>query len=158
MGRRLILTPQKLEQIRALRGRGLTREQIAREAGCSTGLVSKALGMGKAKAKAVLAEVMATHDTPATEEDAVPLTVADQRVELSKLFRSQAKLACDKRESNPAEANTAARLATALSAALARVTVPDPPRDPNEHPDMVAAAERGRAKLWEYLERIQTGK
>lgn len=39
-----------------------------------------------------------------------------------------------------------------------QIAVLDPKRDPNERPDMVQAADRGRAKLLEYVERAALGK
>jgi hypothetical protein len=116
-------------------------------------------GMSSASTRAILGAVLPPPDASNPQEcEDMPLDIAEQRVELSRLFRTYAKQARALHDTSPAEANTAGRLASVFAAALSRVTVPEPPRDPNEHPDMVAAAERFRAKAWEYVEKIQTGK
>jgi hypothetical protein len=155
-------------RVAELRGRGRTDQQIADELGCCRQTVRNArhraplakygedITAKPARAKRAPAIAPPADLSPQEGED-VPLDISEQRLELSRLFRSYAKQARVLHDTNPAEANTAGRLASVFAAALSRVTVPEAPRDPNEHPDMVAAAERGRAKLWEYLERAARG-
>jgi hypothetical protein len=61
-------------------------------------------------------------------------------------------------EGEDQRATSATRLAGALSSALRHITRPDPPPDPNELPDMIAAAERGVERLKEYQRKIRSGK
>lgn len=87
-----------------------------------------------------------------------PLSLDDQRRLLSEQMRSAAAAARTLRASGDLGAAAAqSRLVAAFGASLKRLTAPDPPPDPNERPDMQAAAHRGRAKLADYLERIRTG-
>ncbi len=166
-----------------MRGRGLTDQQIADQLRCSRQTVRNArrraplagrvvappaesgaraafkMGRrdGMTRRAGAAALEAATGDDPAEGED-VPLDLAEQRLELSRLFRSYAKQARTLRDSDPAASHVAGRLASVFAGALSRVTVPEPPRDPNEHPDMIAAAEHGRAKLWGYVEAASLGK
>ena len=50
------------------------------------------------------------------------------------------------------------RIASQAGATLAKLSPSEEPPDPNTLPDMVAAADRGRAKLWEYISRIADGR
>jgi hypothetical protein len=53
--------------------------------------------------------------------------------------------------------NQTLRTLSQVATQVQRLTPPEPP-DPNAHPDMRAASDKGMAKLWDYLERALAGK
>jgi hypothetical protein len=60
-------------------------------------------------------------------------------------------------DEEPSQVNAGLRTLGQLTAQLARLEPPIPP-DPNEHPDMIAAASKCRAKLQDYVDRARGGK
>lgn len=93
---------------------------------------------------------------PTTEDDPQPADVVAALQRVSETLEG----ACRSLDSSdPADArllSTLGRSAAAIAQQIQRMT-PPAPVDPNAHPDMLAAADRGRAKLWEYVERLRAG-
>jgi hypothetical protein len=101
----------------------------------------------------------ASKSSKAKREADQPVTGDEQRALLSSLLRGVVEDARKSRQDGDSASSLAgARLAGALSSAIARIPTEVPPADPNEQPDMMAAAERGRAKLFDYVERARAGK
>jgi hypothetical protein len=93
------------------------------------------------------------------EPGSTAMDLDEHRALLSRLLRDTIADAERLRaEGEDQRATSATRLAGALSSALRHITRPDPPPDPNELPDMIAAAERGVERLREYQRKIRSGK
>jgi phage terminase large subunit-like protein len=87
------------------------------------------------------------------------LGLEDQRRILSEQMREAHELCRRLQDANDLGGAAAqSRLVATFAAALKRITAPEPPADPNAHPDMVAAAAAARAKLGDLAERWRLGK
>lgn len=173
MANRTKLTDEKIVHIQALRRRGLSYSAISKEVGLSVGTVSKALrARTKGKAKGTVMRPRKDQDTPKAEARKTrskgrPLDLetregeSDDEAYLRILKRQVAEIdqqMADARKNNDTAAYASyARLLNQTMAQIAKMT---PPRkdDPNEQPDMIAAAERGRAKLHTILDNLYAKK
>ena len=165
MGRPQKLTPAQVATAKARRSAGLTYLEVAAELGVSEPTVRRACsGATSRPARGTSAQgaqgspgVSAATPWPA-DAPLAAMGLDEQRASLSDLLRVHRDSALALASTDPAASAASTRIVTALAGAIRHLTEPAPPRNPNELPDMVAAADRGRAKLQDYLERIRLGK
>lgn len=151
MGRGLKLNKKKIAEIQALRRRGLSYAAISREAKVSVGSVGNAL-----KHRAVISDPKPpptdAHGAPTFEsnEQAVDDHVTILRRTMRELDQ---KLGDAHRRGDMSAYATLVTRLNQTSASLAKFA-PRTSDDPNEQPDMIAAAAQGRAKLHAILDRV----
>lgn len=173
-GRSCALTGAQVAEALAAKARGVSDEEQGRRYGCSARTIVRSLARAARAAKAgqmttgqthgVVATGGAAGDGAPTAADSEPGDVAamtrdEQRRHWSDVLRrSVARSAV--LEGN-AELEAAARwhrIGLQAGAALLKLGTGEAAVDANALPDMVEAADRGRAKLADYLERIRLGK
>lgn len=163
-------------KIKALMQRGGTAESIARELaaagvkGASRATVGRRMRelrgnvrVGRVRATKKTARAPVEPDLPVesdTLEDPPLPTNAEEIPEglsLALLYRLRAKAEAAGehalKRKDLATFGAMGRLVTAVSEAIRKATPPAPP-DPNEHPDMLALAERVRKDLHELLDKV----
>lgn len=170
MGRRLRCTEAQRQTIHATlaarRARGVPFPEIVQELASkgiqvSVGYLHKTARSSRAKGAPSDFQPMGggvgtpepeivLNDPPDPTAD-VPLNVLDELRQALKDARTFSRLPAVR--ANTREYLAALKLVAELAGKLARY-LPPPPDDPNEAPDMVAAADRARAKLHEALERL----
>ena len=162
-GRSRALGPEQVEWARAAKARGVSDAEVGRHFGCTARTVVRSLARAR---KAGQAAGTVGHDVvdetppgsdPGTDVEA--MSRDEQRRHWSRTMRNAIATAEGLQAARELEAAARwLRIASQAGQTLAKLSPSEEPPDPNTLPDMVAAADRGRAKLWEYLERIRDGR
>lgn len=160
MGRKATYTPELAKQIQDMHRRGLSREAIAQQLKASGSYVPPArtitriasdpkspAGRSKAKPRA-----LPQKDRP-VEPDHMETMANALRGAVETINRVAGRVDMDRADSEDLRMlNQSYRTLSVISAQLARLTPPTPV-DPNDRPDMQAAAEQCKAALLEYADR-----
>lgn len=152
MARELKLKPEVVRAIQAARQAGASHADLVRRFKLGKGTISTALKMPADEPPAPASKKPrskgAAQPAPSFDElkDWVAQHVRDAREELDRLKRGGAE---------PTAIASAARGVTQAAQLLARVMPPPPPPpvDPNELPDLVAAAEAAKKRMRAWLAR-----
>lgn len=184
-GRPPRLTPEVVEAIRARRKAGATYELLQREFGLSKGAVGDAVNghgvaapkPGRRRDKAATVPEEPAADAPAVLDAARALVARAESGETDALDALRRALDPEAGDAlatvrrclatadrllrrvpseDVASFATLARLSTAAAIAIGKLT-PPPTQSAEDSPDMVAAAQRARDKLREYVQRIAAG-
>lgn len=140
--------------------RGLSREDIAKELGCSPATAGRrmaAVKSGVPSARAVLPPILSRPAPPPAPKADGPLPAAEDVTEetplelIDRWLERAERMAVSSTEE--AEVATATRLAATLLGMKLKHTPVDRP-DPNDHPDFVEAAASARKKLHDRLDAI----
>ena len=167
-GRSRALGPEQVAWAQAAKARGVSDVEVGRHFGCTARTVVRSLARAAkagqpltAQASSRSAESAATSDVapPGSDPgDVEAMTRDEQRRHWSRVMREAIATAEGLRAVSELEpAARWLRIASQAGATLAKLSPSEEPPDPNQLPDMVAAADRGRAKLWDYLERLRAG-
>ena len=167
-GRARALNAAQVGDAIVARAAGVSDTALGKRYGCSARTIKRTLARA-AKAgqttagqprQAMHADAAAPNIAPPTSDPSDPeaMTRDEQRRYWSRTMRNAIATAEQLRnERELAQAAHWLRIASQAGATLAKLSPSEEPPDPNTLPDMVAAADRGRAKLWDYLERLRVG-
>lgn len=153
MGRPKVYTPEMEARVAAMVAKGMTVDAVYASLKRSGKSVSRAtVGRMVGRLGTQPATTVAVPDAP--EAEPVGDLLGPLRELIPKLTEMVERAMVDDESQ---VVNAGLRTLSQLTAQLARLEPPIPP-DPNDHPDMVAAARACRAKLVDYVERARGGK
>lgn len=169
MPRKPKLSPEQIEQVRDLRSQGLTQVKIAARLGVRQQVVSGALR--RARGPAAGHRARSPEAPPAETVGEVSGGIGDatpqgeevgidelREMSASKLRRLSTEIDAALADGRVDAAMSLVRVWNQTAANVAKTMAPSPPTPAEERPDMQAAADRARRKLWEVVEVARLGK